>query len=91
MKDSDIELFKHQIKTKIPYVLFEEIEEVLLTIRRIAETIFEKKIIVTVDVSGNEIEAYARYDVFHLKDNNDTNFIDTVNIPVVWSQNPKEN
>ena len=42
-------------------------------------------------MSGNEIEAYARYDVFHLKDNNDTNFIDTVNIPVVWSQSPKEN
>lgn len=91
MKDSDIELFKYQIRTKIPYVLFEEIEEVLLTIRRIAETIFEKKIIVIVDVSGNEIEAYAGYDIFYLKDNNDTNFIDTVNIPVVWSQNPKEN
>lgn len=90
MENMNIDFLKQQIKSRIPYVLFEEVEEVALSIKRIVESILTTKILITVDVSGNEIEAYAGYNIYLLEDD-DLKFIDTVNVPVVWSQNPKEN
>jgi hypothetical protein len=79
-----------ELKRKVPYVLFEEVENISLEIKRAAESILSGNISVETDISGNEVEAYAGFNIYK-EEGNKSIFIDTFNAPIVWAQNPKEN
>ncbi|TXG85302.1 MAG: hypothetical protein E6R13_02200 [Spirochaetes bacterium] len=86
----DIESLKAELKKKVPYVLFEEVNNISLEIKRAVENILSCKVSIETDISGNEVEAYVGFNIYEERGGNH-NFIDTFNAPIVWSQNPKEN
>lgn len=86
----DLENLKAELKKKVPYVLFEEVNNISLEIKRAVENILRCKVFIETDISGNEIEAYVGFNIYEEMGQKHI-FIDTFNAPIVWSQNPKEN
>lgn len=89
-QEYNLDLLKAELKKKVPYVLFEEVENISSEIKRAAEAILSTEVSIETDISGNEVEAYAGFNIYK-EEGNRSIFIDTFNAPIVWAANPKEN
>ncbi len=75
-------------KKKYPYVLFEDVENVGKDLEIIVRNDTKNKdIFVNTYISGNDDTAIANYEF----QNSSQEYLDELRLPIIWSQNKKEN